>query len=119
MGHDSAKLGQDGAKMASLSSTWEVLDWFREHFSVIWAYGLDSEKLLKTLGFLRFFEVLGWLEGMIEASWGWNRTKILFWVDCLMHFWTCWRQDGEKDGQDGDQEAQDGRWEANDHWITH
>ena len=29
-----------------------------------------------------------------------------------MHFWTCWHQDGEKDGQDGDQEAQDGRWKA-------
>ena len=74
--------------------------------------GWILEKPSKTLGFLRFFEVLGWLEGMIEASWGWNRPKILFWVDCLMHFWTCWRQDGEKDGQDGDQEAQDGRWKA-------
>ena len=49
---------------------------------------------------------------MIEASWGWNRPKILFWVECLIHFWTCWRQDGEKDGQDGDQEGQDGRWKA-------
>ena len=49
---------------------------------------------------------------MIEASWGWNRPKILFWVDVLMHFWTCWHQDGEKDGQDGNQEAQDGRWKA-------
>ena len=29
-----------------------------------------------------------------------------------MHFWTCWRQDGEKDGLDGGQEAQDGRWKA-------
>ena len=41
MGHDSAKLGQDGAKMGSFSSTWEVLG----TFLVIWAHGLDSEKL--------------------------------------------------------------------------
>ena len=59
MGHDSAKLGQDGAKMASLSSTWEVLEWFWEHFLVIWAYGLDSETPLKNLSFFMFFEVLG------------------------------------------------------------
>ena len=44
MGHDSAKVGQDGAKMVSFSSTWEVLEWFWEHFWVIWAHGLDSEK---------------------------------------------------------------------------
>ena len=28
------------------------------------------------------------------------------------HVRTCWRQDGEQEGQDGDQEAQDGRREA-------
>ena len=44
MGHDSAKVGQDGAKMVSFRSTWEVLGWFWEHFWVIWAHGLDSEK---------------------------------------------------------------------------
>ena len=36
MGHDSAKVDQDGAKMVSFSSTWEVLEWFWEHFEVIW-----------------------------------------------------------------------------------
>ena len=30
MGHDSAKLGQDGAKMVSLRSTWEVFEAFWE-----------------------------------------------------------------------------------------
>ena len=35
MGHDSVKLGQDGAKMASFSSTWEVVEWFWEHLLMI------------------------------------------------------------------------------------
>ena len=75
--------------------------------------GWIAKDIEKPISFYyRFLKVLGWLEGMIEASWGWNRPKITFWVDVLIQFWTYWHQDGEKDGQDGDQEAQDGRWKA-------
>ena len=35
MGHNSAKLGPNGAKMVGCSSTWAVLEWFWEHFFVI------------------------------------------------------------------------------------
>ena len=76
MGHDSAKLGQDGAKMNSFSSTWEVLGAF-----------------LGDLG--RFLEVLVWLEGMLEAFWGISWAMLARRLDFSVHFLTCWRRDNE------------------------
>ena len=70
MGHDSSTMGHDSAKIDILGSTWELLGWFWEHFWLILASGLDSKKHLKTLGFLRFFTLLGCLGGVAEASWG-------------------------------------------------
>ena len=63
MGHPSAKLVQDGAKIVSFSSTWEVLERFGEHLWVIWAHGLDSEKpYIFFISFSKFFIVF-WVVG--------------------------------------------------------
>ena len=50
-------------------------------------------------GFLTFLAFLGGSEEVSEASWG------LSWT-ISEHFRTCWREDGEQEGQDGDQEGQ-------------
>ncbi len=43
-GRDSAKMDHDVAKMGILSSTWELLEQFWEHFSRILGDGWESEK---------------------------------------------------------------------------
>ena len=44
MGHESAKMDHDVAKMGILSSTWELLGQFWEHFSRILGDGWESEE---------------------------------------------------------------------------
>ena len=44
MGHESAKMDHDRGKMGILSSTWELLGKFWEHFSRILGDGWESEK---------------------------------------------------------------------------
>ena len=83
-GHDSAKMGHDSGKMGILRSTLERLGQFWEHFSRILGDGRESEKHLKTVGFLSFFALLGGLEEVSESSWG------LSWA-ISEHFRTCWR----------------------------
>ena len=53
----------------------------------------------KLLVFLSFFTLFGGSEEVSEAScWlSWTISE---------HFRTCWREDGEQEGQDGDQEGQ-------------
>ena len=63
------KMGHVSTKMAMLGSVWKALVEFWEHFWSILADALDIKKLSKTLGFYRFLEVLGWLDGMVVASW--------------------------------------------------
>ena len=53
-GHDSAKMGHDSAKMGILSSTWELLGQFLEHFSKILGDGRESEKHCKNFRFFWF-----------------------------------------------------------------
>ena len=107
MGHDSAKMGHDSGKMGILSSTWELLGQFWEHFSRILGDGWESEKHRKTISCLWFLGLVGGSEGVSEASWG------LSWT-ISEHFRTCWREDGEQEGQDGDQEGQHGDQERQD-----
>ena len=75
---------------------------------------MGKRKTLKNQWFSFFFfsALLGGLEEVSEASLGMSWAMLARRSDFSAHFWTCWRQDGEKDGQDGDQEAQDGRWKA-------
>ena len=69
---------------------------------------VGKRKTLKNLAFFfRFLALLGGLEEVAEASWG------LSWT-ISEHFWTCWREDGEQEGQDGDQEGQHGDQERQD-----
>ena len=63
------KMGHVSAKMAMLGSVWEALVEFWEHFWNILVDALDTKKPLKTVGFYRFLEVLGWLDGLVGASW--------------------------------------------------
>ena len=76
------KMGHVSAKMAMLASFWVALGRFWEHFWSTWADALDIKKPLKTLGFLRFLVVLGWLDGVVWASWR------LFWA-MLAPRWRC------------------------------
>ena len=61
--------------------------------------GGKAKNIRKTMGFLRFLTLLGGSEEVSEASWrlSWTISK---------HFRTCWREDGDQEGQDGDQEGQ-------------
>ena len=45
---------------------------------------------------------------MSEASWGLSWKMLAPRSRFLERVWTCWRQDGEQEGQDGDQEGQHG-----------
>ena len=69
--------------------------------------GGKAKNIKKTIGFLWFLALLGGLEEVSEASWrlSWTISE---------HFWTCWREDGEQEGQDGDQEGQHGDQERQD-----
>ena len=58
-------------------------------------------------GFLSFLIHFGCSEEVSEASWG------LSWT-ISEHFRTCWRSDGEQEGQYGDEEGQHGHQERQD-----
>ena len=59
----------------------------------------DIEKPLFSLFFfLHFWEVS-------EASWGLSWTMLARGLCFSEVFWTCWRQEGEQQGQDGDMMA--------------
>ena len=62
-------MGHVSGKMAMLGSVWEALAEFWEHFLSILADALESKKHLKTIICFLFLEVLGWLDGMVGASW--------------------------------------------------
>ena len=76
MGHDSAKLGQDGAKMVSLRLTWEVFEAFWEDLGT---WGWITENLQKPLVFFVFsyfrvvlaaiFADLGAMLSHLGATW--------------------------------------------------
>ena len=69
--------------------------------------GRKAKNKKKTYGFLKLFTLSGGSEEESEVSWrlSWTISK---------HFWTCWRRDGEQEGQDGDQEGQCGDQERQD-----
>ena len=74
----------------------------------------NIEKPFVFIGFLQIWEarkkcpsILGAVLAVSEASGG------LSWT-ISEHFWTCWREDGEQEGQDGDQEGQHGDQERQD-----
>ena len=74
----------------------------------------NIKKHVVFIGFLQFWEarkrclsILGAVLAVSEASGG------LSWT-ISEHFWTCWREDGEQEGQDGDQEGQHGDQERQD-----
>ena len=75
-------MGHVSAKMAMLGSFWEALAEFLEYFWSILADALDIKKHKKTTCVLMFLEVLGWLDGVVEASWR------LFWA-MLAPRWRC------------------------------
>ena len=69
--------------------------------------GGKAKNIEKTEDFFWFLALLGGSEEVSEASWG------LSWT-ISEHFRTCWREDGEQEGQDGDQEGQHGDQERQD-----
>ena len=76
--------------------------------------GWKAKNIEKTLGFYRFFALLGGSEEVSEASWGLSWTMLAPRFHFSERFRTCWRQDGEQEGQDGDQEGQQGDQERQD-----
>ena len=102
------QLGHDSAKLAILGSTWEVLGACWEHFGIILAHGLDSRKPAKTYGKHRFFGILGCLKRWLKHFFGDVGSKMAFFGHLASTCGTCWRQDGQQDGQDGQHEGQDG-----------
>ena len=69
--------------------------------------GGKAKNIKKTSGFLRFFALLGGSEEVSEASWGLSWTMLAPRCRFSERFRTCWRQDGDQEGQDSDQERQD------------
>ena len=106
------KMGHDSAKLAILGSTWEVLGANWEHFGTILAHGLDSRKPAKTKRNQRFFGILGCLKRWLKHFFGDVGSKMAFFRHLESTCGTCWRQDGQQDGQNGQHEGQDGRKEA-------
>ena len=107
-----SKMGKDSAKIVILGSTWEILGVCWEHFGTILAHGLDSRKPTKTHGKHRFFGILGCLKRWLKHFFGDVGSKMAFFGHLASTCGTCWRQDGQQDGQDGQHEGQDGRKEA-------
>ena len=105
-------MGQDSAKLAILGSTWEVLGACWEHFGSILAHGLDGRKLTKTERKHKCFGILGCLKRWLKHFFGDVGSKMAFFGHLESTCGTCWRQDGQQDGQDGQHEGQDGRKEA-------
>ena len=70
--------------------------------------GGKATNIKKTFGFLRFLTLLGGSEEVSEASWGLSWTMLARGLCFSEVFWTCWRQEGEQQGQDGDMMAP--RW---------
>ena len=62
----------------------------------------------KTVGFRKFLALLGGLEEVSKASSGLSWTMLARGLCFSEVFWTCWRQEGEQQGQDSDRMAP--RW---------
>ena len=103
--HIATKMGHDSAKLAILGSTCKVLGACWEQF----AHGLDSRKPTKTNGKHSFFGILGCLKRWLKHFFGDVGSKMAFFGHLESTCGTCWRQDGQQDGQDGQHEGQDGR----------
>ena len=67
--------------------------------------GGKAKNIKKHQVFLFFFALLGGLEEVSEASWGLSWTMLARGLCFSEVFWTCWRQEGEQQGQDGDRMA--------------
>ena len=76
--------------------------------------GWKAKNIEKTISFYIFFALLGGSEEVSEASWGLSWTMLAPRSHFSERFRTCWRQDGEQEGQDGDQEGQHGDQERQD-----
>ena len=67
--------------------------------------GGKAKNIKQTCGFLRFLALLGGLKEVSEASSGLSWTMLARGLCFSEVFWTCWRQEGEQQGQDGDMMA--------------
>ena len=76
------------------------------------AHGLDGRKPTKTSGKHGLFGILGCERRWLKRLFGDVGSKMAFFGHLESTCGTCWRQDGQQDGQDGQHEGQDGRKEA-------
>ena len=102
-------MGEVGAKLCPRRSKLEP-SWRQD--GPILAHGLDSRKPTKTVGKHKFFGILGCLKRWLKHFFGDVGSKMAFFGHLGSTCGTCWRQDGQQDGQDGQHEGQDGRKEA-------
>ena len=68
--HLATKRRQEAPKRGKLGHRWELLRRFWKRLGGIFAKKRESEKPLKTFGFLRFLVLWERLAGHLEASWG-------------------------------------------------
>ena len=111
-GQVGSKLRPRWAKIAPSWRSWAQLARFWEHVRSILAHGLDGRKLTKTKGKHNFFGILGCLKRWLKHFFGDVGAKMAFFRHLGSTCGTCWRKDGQQDGQDGQHEGQDGRKEA-------
>ena len=78
--------------------------------------GLDSRKLTKTSGKHRLLGIWGCLKRWLKHFFGDVGSKMAFFGHLESTCGTCWRQDGQQDGQDGQHEGQDGVKIATEHF---
>ena len=74
--------------------------------------GWIAENLQKLKENKCFFGILGCLKRWLKHFFGDVGSKMAFFGHLESTCGTCWRQDGQQDGQDGQHEGQDGRKEA-------
>ena len=76
--------------------------------------GWIAENLQKLMENISFFGILGCLKRWLKHFFGDVGSKMAFFEHLASTCGTCWRQDGQQDGQDGQHEGQDGQHEGQD-----
>ena len=114
------QVGTSWAMIAPSWRSWAQLGRFWDHVGSILelflAHGLDSRKPTKTLRKQRFFGIWGCLKRWLKHFFGDVGSKMAFFGHLASTCGTCWRQDGQQDGQDGQHEGQDGVKIATEHF---
>ena len=110
-GQVGSKLRPRWAKIASSWRSWAQLGRFWEHvgsiLGVFWHMGWMAENQQNSKENIGFFGILGCLKRWLKHFFGDVGSKMAFFGHLASTCGTCWRQDGQQDGQDDQHEGQD------------